>query len=215
MFDYNNMKYSVIVITSLFSNCSVIWCKRTLDAALLDPGGDLKKIKNLVNKCNVNITKIFLTHGHIDHIGAAREASIFYSAPIFGPNICDLFLFDKLPLQSKIFNFNHCSSFLPNHWLKDGDIVNVGNISFNILHCPGHTPGHIVFFNKIHRYLFSGDIIFRNAIGRSDFPKSSYQELIFSIKNKLLILGHDVTFIPGHGKISTLGFEKKYNSFLK
>ncbi|WDI79151.1 MBL fold metallo-hydrolase [Candidatus Purcelliella pentastirinorum] len=209
------MRYSILTTTVFSTNCVLIWCSKTLEAALLDPGAELEKIKNLINKCMVNITKIFLTHGHIDHVGVAKLASSYYSIPIYGPDISDKFLFNMLSLQSKIFNFNFCSSFLPNYWLKDGDIINLGNISFDVLHCPGHTPGHIVFFNKINKYLFSGDVIFKNSIGRSDFPGSNYHKLIFSIKNKLFLLGDDVVFIPGHGNSSTLGEEKLNNPYLK
>ncbi|WDI78489.1 MBL fold metallo-hydrolase [Candidatus Purcelliella pentastirinorum] len=209
------MKYSILTMTVFSTNCVLIWCSSTLEAALLDPGGDLEKIKNLISKYGVNLTKIFLTHGHIDHVGTAKLVSSYYYVPIFGPDIRDKFLFDMLPLQSKMFDFNFCSSFLPNYWLKDGDIINLGDISFNILHCPGHTPGHVVFFNKINKYLFSGDVLFKNSIGRSDFPGSNYCNLIFSIKNKLFLLGDDIVFIPGHGNSSTLGEEKLNNPYLK
>ncbi len=209
------MKYHIIPVTAFSQNCSLIWCSKTNQAALVDPGGDAEIIKHEVAAQGVELTQILLTHGHLDHVGAAAELAAHYQVPIIGPDSEDEFLFDSLPLQSQRFGLAHCAAFTPDTWLKEGDTVSVGEELFDVLHCPGHTPGHIVFINKKARLAVSGDVIFKGSVGRSDFPRGDHQTLIDSIKNKLLPLGDDMAFLPGHGPMSTIGYERQTNPFLQ
>ncbi|MFZ4832691.1 MBL fold metallo-hydrolase [Rouxiella sp. Mn2063] len=209
------MKYHIIPVTAFSQNCSLIWCSKTNQAALVDPGGDADIIKQEVAAQGVELTQILLTHGHLDHVGAAAELAAHYQIPIIGPDSEDQFLFDSLPLQSQRFGLAHCAAFTPDTWLKEGDTVSVGEELLDVLHCPGHTPGHIVFINQKARLAVSGDVIFKGSVGRSDFPRGDHQTLIDSIKNKLLPLGDDIAFLPGHGPMSTIGYERKTNPFLQ
>ncbi|BCQ34146.1 MULTISPECIES: MBL fold metallo-hydrolase [Erwinia] len=209
------MDYHIIPVTAFSQNCSVIWCTESNEAALVDPGGDAETIKREVAALGVNLTQILLTHGHLDHVGAAAELAAHYSLPIVGPHKADKFWLDSLPTQSQMFGFAECPPLVPDRWLEEGETVQVGQTSLEVLLCPGHTPGHIVFFDRAGRLLVSGDVIFSGGVGRSDFPQGSHSDLIASIHNKLLPLGDDVTFIPGHGPISTLGRERISNPFLQ
>lgn len=209
------MDYKIIPVTAFAQNCSVVICKKTGSAALIDPGGDAEKITGLLHQHAIQIDKILLTHGHLDHVGAAKILAQQFGVPLIGPHREDLFLFESLPQQCAMFGFPYCEVFYPDQWLEEGDTVNVGALQFSILHCPGHTPGHIVFYQSGEQVLFSGDVIFRGGVGRSDFPRGNGQQLIESIKRKLLPLGDDVTFIPGHGPSSTLGHERVTNPYLR
>lgn len=208
------MNYHIIPVTAFAQNCSLIWCSETQQAALVDPGGDAQLIKQQVAAQNVTITAILLTHGHLDHVGAAVELAAHYGVQIIGPQKQDAFWLEALPVQSDMFGLAQCAPFTPDRWLEEGETVQIGNATLDVLHCPGHTPGHIVFFHRTGRLLISGDVIFNGGVGRTDFPQGSHQALIDSIKNKLLPLGDDITFIPGHGPISTLGRERISNPFL-
>lgn len=208
------MQYQIIPVTAFQENCSIIWCESTKDAAIIDPGGEPELLKKAIEKLALKVTKILLTHGHLDHVGAAKELANFYQVKILGPQEEDQFLLDNLPQQCVQFGFPFCEAFEPDSWLNEGDTVDVGNISFDVLHCPGHTPGHIVFVNKIAKIAFVGDVLFNNSIGRTDFPRGNYSDLIASIKNKLFPLGDDITFVSGHGPISTFGYERMNNQFL-
>lgn len=209
------MDYQIITVTAFSQNCTLIWCTATQQAAVVDPGGDAETIKAIVAEQGVTVTQILLTHGHLDHVGAAAELAAFYRVPMIGPHKADAYWLDSLPAQSQMFGFTHCDPLTPDRWLEEGDTVQLGEITFEILLCPGHTPGHIVFFDRPSRLLISGDVIFNGGVGRSDFPKGSHTDLIASIKNKLLPLGDDVTFLPGHGPVSTLGRERISNPFLQ
>ena len=209
------MDYHIIPVTAFSQNCSVIWCTETNEAALVDPGGDAETIKHEVAALGVTLTQILLTHGHLDHVGAAAELAAHYAVPIIGPHKADKFWLDSLPTQSQMFGFAECPPLTPDRWLEEGEKVQVGQTTLEILLCPGHTPGHIVFFDRAGRLLVSGDVIFSGGVGRSDFPQGSHSDLIASIHNKLLPLGDDVTFIPGHGPMSTLGRERISNPFLQ
>lgn len=208
------MKYHIIPVTAFGQNCSVIYCDKTRQAAIVDPGGEAEKIQREVSALGVQVTQVLLTHGHLDHVGAAAEIAAFYQVPIIGPHKEDQFLLDGLPEQSRMFGLDFCAAFTPDQWLAEGDVVQVGEETFSVLECPGHTPGHIVFINDAARFAVSGDVIFRGGVGRSDFPRGNHEDLIASIKNKLLPLGDDIVFLPGHGPMSTLGEEKRSNPFL-
>ncbi|MGD8164372.1 MBL fold metallo-hydrolase [Pantoea sp. FN0307] len=208
------MDYHIITVTAFAQNCSLIWCSETHEAALVDPGGDAELIKQQVEAKKVTITAILLTHGHLDHVGAAAELAAYYGVEIIGPHKLDAFWLEALPTQSQMFGLAECAPLTPDRWLEEGETVQVGNATLEVLHCPGHTPGHIVFYHRAGRLLISGDVIFNGGVGRTDFPQGSHQALIDSIKNKLLPLGDNITFIPGHGPISTLGRERISNPFL-
>ncbi|MXP67488.1 MBL fold metallo-hydrolase [Pantoea sp. Aalb] len=211
------MNYKVINVTTFSENCIVIWDKNNIQqAALVDPGGDTELIIKVLSELKLIISQILLTHGHIDHVGAAIELATYYQVQIIGPHFLDAFLLNTLPMQSSLFSLPKCKPLIPDKWLEEGEQIMIGNtIILDVIHCPGHTPGHVVYFDRINRLLISGDVIFNGSIGRTDFPRSSKKDLINSIKNKLLPLGDDITFIPGHGITSTIGYESKNNPFIK
>ncbi len=207
------MQYEIIPVTGFQQNCTLLWCDRTKDAAVIDPGGDLEKILTRVSDLNLKLTQIWLTHGHIDHAGATGELAAKLSLPIIGPHKDDEFWIDGLAQQSQMFGFPAAQPFKPTRWLNDGDNVELGDESFQVLHCPGHTPGHVVFFHEKSRLAQVGDVLFQGSIGRTDFPKGNHEDLIHSIREKLFPLGDDIQFIPGHGPMSTFGQERKSNPF--
>lgn len=209
------MNYKIIPVTAFVQNCSIIWCNETQQAAIVDPGGEADKIIALADAQQVSVMHILLTHGHIDHAGAAAELAAHYGIGITGPHKQDTFWLRQLPAQGQLFGVAPSAALTPNRWLEEGEVVQLGNRMLEVLHCPGHTPGHVVFFDRDGRLLISGDVIFNQGIGRTDFPQGDHQALIRSIRSKLLPLGDDVTFIPGHGPISTLGHERLHNPFLQ
>ncbi|MCG8155110.1 MBL fold metallo-hydrolase [Brenneria goodwinii] len=209
------MKYQIVPVTAFSQNCTLLWCEKTHEAAIVDPGGDADKIKQAVVQAGITVKQILLTHGHLDHVGAAAELAEYYQVPILGPQTEDAFWLAGLPEQSRMFGLSECKALTPTRWLDEGDEVKVGDVTLAVFHCPGHTPGHIVFFDAVSRLAQVGDVIFNGGVGRSDFPRGDHQALIASIRNKLLPLGDDVTFIPGHGPISTFGQERKTNPFIR
>lgn len=209
------MKYLNIPVTAFSQNCSVIWDDETQHAAVVDPGGDADTLIAVLAEHNLTPSQILLTHGHLDHAGAAAELAAHYHIPIVGPHPLDAFWLDNLPAQSRMFGLPECAPLTPDRWLEEGQTVQLGTVTLEVMHCPGHTPGHIVFFDRAGRLLISGDVIFSGGVGRTDFPQSSHSDLIAAIKTKLLPLGDDVTFIPGHGPLSTLGRERLSNPFLQ
>jgi hydroxyacylglutathione hydrolase len=208
------MQYRTIPVTSFAENCTIIWCENSKKAAIVDPGGESAQIKKLISQLDVKIEKILLTHGHLDHVGAANELAQYYNVAIYGPTEQDQFLLDNLPLQAAQFSLPFASAFTPDHWLKDGDTLAIGEQVLHVIHCPGHTPGHVVFVNKETKLALVGDVLFKGSIGRTDFPRGNYQDLMHSIKQKLWPLGDDIQFISGHGPMSTFGYERKNNPFL-
>lgn len=209
------MKYRIIPVTPFQQNCSLIWCEKTNKAAVVDPGGDLEKVLAVATEEGVELEKILLTHAHIDHAGGTAELSKGENLPIEGPHIGDQFWIDGIAQQCSMFNFPLCEGFTPDRWLEDGDKVTVGEASLDVIHCPGHTPGHVVFYNAEDQMALVGDVLFNGSIGRTDFPQGNHQELISSIKNKLFPLGESVEFVPGHGPGSTLGNEMQTNPYLR
>jgi hydroxyacylglutathione hydrolase len=172
------------------------------------------KILREVEALGLTVTQILLTHGHLDHVGAAGQLAKSLNVPIYGPQEDDLFWLEGLPAQSKMFGFTNCDPLTPTRWLNDGDTLQVGNQTLQVFHCPGHTPGHVIFFNEESRLAQVGDVLFSGGVGRSDFPRGDHQALINSIKTKLWPLGNDVAFIPGHGPMSTFGQERQTNPFV-
>ena len=208
------MNYKILPVTPFAQNCSLLWCEQTGRAAVVDPGGDLDHIVAAAVQQGVTIEKILLTHGHIDHAGGAAELAARLNIPIIGPQREDAFWIDQLPNQSRMFGFPHCAAFTPDRWLEDGDKVRVGNVILDVLHTPGHTPGHVCFFHPASRLAITGDVLFAGSIGRTDFPRGDHDALIRSIREKLWPLGDDVEFICGHGPMSTFGEERQSNPFV-
>jgi glyoxylase-like metal-dependent hydrolase (beta-lactamase superfamily II) len=208
------LKYKIVTVTPFEQNCSVLWCAETNAAAVVDPGGDVPKIMAFLAEADLTLSKIILTHAHIDHAGAVAELSEQHSLPIEGPHKEDDFWIQMLPAQGQMFGFPPAKSFSPTRWLEQGDTVTIGNQLLEVLHCPGHTPGHLVFFHRLSKLAVVGDVLFQGSIGRTDFPKGDYETLCRSIRGKLWPLGDDVEFIPGHGPMSTIGHEIKTNPFV-
>ena len=208
------MKFRIIPVTPYEQNCSLIWCETTRRAALVDPGGDVDDLLAAVERAGVTLDKLLLTHGHLDHVGGALELSRRLDLPIIGPHRDDAFLFENLPAQAEMFGFPPAEVFAPTEWLRDGDTVELGKLALQVIHCPGHTPGHVVLFEPNSRHAFVGDVLFKGSIGRTDFPRGNHRDLIASIREKLFPLGDDVAFIPGHGPMSTFGFERRGNPFV-
>jgi len=208
------MKVAIIPVTPFQQNCSLLVCKQTNKAAVVDPGGDLELIRDAVKEWGVELEKILLTHGHIDHCGGTAELAQELGLPVEGPHIDDRFLIDDLPQQSQRFGFPQLQGFTPTRWLAGGDSVRFGNVELEVRHCPGHTPGHVIFFSPGHRLALVGDVLFAGSIGRTDLPRGDHDTLIRSIREQLWPLGEDVTFIPGHGPASTFGEERASNPFV-
>lgn len=181
---------------------------------MVDPGGDLFRIEQVLEQEGLQVKKVLLTHAHIDHAGATAELAEKYNCPIEGPHIEDKFWIDSLPQQSQMFGFPAVNTFTPTRWLQQGDKVEVGQQVLEVLHCPGHTPGHVVFYSPLSKLALVGDVLFQGSIGRTDFPKGDHPTLIASIKERLWPLGGDVAFVPGHGPMSTFGEERKHNPFV-
>ena len=204
----------VIPVTPFAQNCSLVWCPRTLEGAVIDPGGDLEKVLAEAKKHGVKLTKILLTHAHIDHAGGTAQLARDLNLPIIGPHPGDQFWIDGIAEQGRMFGFGHCESFVPDQWLDQGDKVKVGDVEFDVQHCPGHTPGHVTFHCAADKIAFVGDVLFAGSIGRTDFPGGDYDTLIRSIRERLFTLGDDVRFVPGHGPMSTFGDERRSNPFV-
>ncbi|UDG81131.1 Hydroxyacylglutathione hydrolase GloC [Candidatus Hartigia pinicola] len=208
------MQYIIIPVTTFTQNCHIIWDESSRKAVVVDPGGEPEKLITTIEEGNFKLTKIFLTHGHFDHINASAILAKYFNIPIYGPQNEDDFWIKSLEEQNKIFNIFEYYNFTPDYWLEEGDSVTCGSIKFDILHCPGHTPGHIIFVNHADKFISMGDVLFKGSVGRSDFPRGNYQTLIRSIKDKILPLGDEYQFIPGHGPMSNIGHERKSNPFL-
>lgn len=208
------LRATIIPVTAFEQNCSLVWSDETRDAAVIDPGGDLGRILAAADEEQVRIGSILLTHAHIDHAGATAELAERLGVPVEGPHPDDQFWIDMLPEQSRRFGLPAAAPFTPTRWLHQGDTVRVGPEVLDVYHCPGHTPGHVVFHSRPARLAFVGDVLFAGSIGRTDFPRGDYATLIRSITGNLWPLGDDVTFVPGHGPTSTFGRERATNPFV-
>lgn len=208
------MKYRIVPVTHYAQNCSVIWCPKTLLAAVVDPGGDVSKILEVIDENKLKLDKILLTHGHMDHVGGTAELLRQRPVPIIGPHKDDAFWIQALDQQAQMMGFDPAEGFVPDQWLDEGDVVELGQERLQVLHCPGHTPGHVVFFSAESRLAWVGDVLFRGSVGRSDFPRGDHDTLVKSIRTKLWPLGDEVEFIPGHGPNSNFGHERSTNPFV-
>lgn len=210
----DTLDYRIIPVTPFAQNCTLLWDAQTRHGAFVDPGGDLDRLLATAAKLGVTIDKLLLTHGHIDHAGGAGELAARLRVPIEGPQQEEVFWIDQLAAQSRSFGFPPARPFTPDRWLRDGDTVRVGEQTLQVLHTPGHTPGHVVYFHAPSHLAIVGDVLFAGSIGRTDFPRGDHQALLNAIRDKLWPLGDDVAFIPGHGPMSTFGEERRSNPFV-
>ncbi len=209
-----DVRAAIIPVTPFQQNCTLLWCEKTKKAAVVDPGGDLDNIREAIAQSGVTVEKIILTHGHIDHAGGAAELREDLGVPIEGPHEADRFLLERLAEQGQAYGFP-ARAVTPDRWLNEGDTVTVGDLTLDVLHCPGHSPGSVVLVSKDQRFALVGDVLFQGSVGRVDLPGGDGKALIRSIKDKLLPLGDDITFICGHGPMSTIGQERQSNPFLQ
>jgi hydroxyacylglutathione hydrolase len=208
------MKLEVIPVTPFQQNCSILICEHSGQAAVIDPGGDLERINARLQQGGWTLQKILITHGHLDHAGGTAELARQHVVPIEGPHPDDAFWINQMSTQAQMFGFPSANPFVPDRWLQQGDSVQVGDHTLEVFHCPGHTPGHVVFFDPVGRLAIVGDVLFAGSIGRTDFPRGNYTDLIRSIRERLFPLGDDVRFLPGHGPMSTFGAERLNNPFV-
>ena len=213
------LKLATVPVTPFEQNCAVLWEETTRRGAVIDPGGDAPRIRDTLRAHDVTVESILLTHGHLDHAGGATElkrllAADGQDAPIVGPDRRDQFLLDNIAAQARAFGIPGLDNATPDRWLTEGEQVTIGGIAFDVLHCPGHTPGHVAFFAPTLRLAVLGDVLFRGSIGRTDFPYGDHAALLRSIAEKVLPLGDDVQFLCGHGPASSIGRERQDNPFL-
>jgi len=204
----------MIPVTPFQQNCSLLWCTETMRGAVTDPGGDLELIEHAIAERAVTVEKILVTHGHLDHAGGTKDLAERLKVPVEGPHEADIFWIGQMEEQGRMFGLAGAREFEPDRWLKDGETVSFGNVTMDVIHCPGHTPGHVVFVHRAAGFAVVGDVLFQGSIGRTDFPMGNHDDLIASIRNKLFPLGDDIAFIPGHGPVSTFGQERRTNPFV-
>jgi hydroxyacylglutathione hydrolase len=209
------LRYSVLTVTPLAQNCSLVWCSQTGAGVVVDPGGEPQRIESAIREAGVRLTHILLTHAHIDHVGAAGALAEVTQAPIWGPGPQDEFLVGALQQQADLFGVKLEQPFVPQRWLCGGDSIAVGSVRLDVLHCPGHTPGHVVYHCAAGATVFTGDVLFRGSIGRTDLPGGDQRSLLASIREQLWPLGDRTTFVPGHGPTGILGDERRTNPFLR
>ena len=207
------LKAMIVPVTPLQQNCTLLWCTETMKGAFVDPGGDLDKLKAAAAQSGAPIEKILLTHGHLDHCGSAGILAAELGVPIEGPHREDIFWISRLEEDGQRYGVNG-KPFEPNRWLEDGDTVTVGKLVFNVRHCPGHTPGHVVFHHPDSKLAMVGDVLFQGSIGRTDFPRGNHQQLLDAITQRLWPMGDETRFVPGHGPMSTFGHERATNPFV-
>ena len=208
------LKVLIAPVTPFKQNCSIVWDDETMEGTAVDPGGDFDLLKQAIDEQGIKVTKVLLTHGHVDHASAAGTMAEHYGVKIEGPHKDDLFLIEGLPESGAKYNFPAYKPFVPDRWLENGETVNLGNLTFDVVHCPGHTPGHIVFHHPQSNFAMVGDVLFRGSVGRWDFPRGDQQQLIRSITEKLWPMGDETAFVPGHGPMSTFGHERATNPFV-
>lgn len=208
------LRYHTVPVTPFQQNSSIVWCDETMEGAVIDPGGDLPALIDAARDRGVSLHQILLTHAHIDHAGGTSALARELHLPIVGPHPDDQFWIDGLPEQSRMFGFPPAEAFAPDRWLADGDTVQVGRCTLQVRHCPGHTPGHVVFHSAEAQRAFVGDVLFAGSIGRTDFPGGDFDTLVASITQRLWPMGDSTVFIPGHGPESSFGHERMHNAFV-
>jgi hydroxyacylglutathione hydrolase len=208
------LHYETVPVTAFQQNSSIVWCDQTHEAAIIDPGGDLDVLLAAVDRLGVRLVQIWITHAHVDHAAATAELAERLQLPIVGPQVDDQFWIDNLPQAAAMYGFPPARPFQPTRWLSDGDTVTLGQHTLHVRHCPGHTPGHVVFHSPEIKRAFVGDVLFAGSIGRTDFPRGDHDTLIASITQRLWPMGDDTVFIPGHGPESTFGRERATNPYV-
>lgn len=211
----DKVKVGIVPVTPFQQNCSIVRCGATGKAAIVDPGGDLEDILSALAEMEATPEKILVTHGHLDHAGGVAELAERLGLPVEGPHREDAFLLETMASQARMFGFGSARGFTPDRWLEQGDEVKVGELVFEVRHCPGHTPGHVIFLLPEAKLAFVGDVLFQGSIGRTDFPRGDLPTLLDSIAKQLLSLDDDVAFVSGHGPTSTIGRERRTNPFLE
>ncbi|ENN93892.1 MBL fold metallo-hydrolase [Bartonella bovis] len=211
----SNLRAHIVPVTSFQQNCTLLFDDESKKGVVVDPGGDWPKIQAAIQEIGISVEAIWITHGHVDHVGAAMQAREELNVKIIGSHCCDKPVMEDVVERAKVYRMPDVRICVPDQWLEDGDSVNCAGHVYDVLHVPGHTPGHVIYFNKKERLALMGDVLFRGSIGRTDFPLSSHEELMRSIKEKILPLGDDVSFISGHGPGSTIGYERRFNPFLQ
>lgn len=206
----------IVPVTPFDQNCTLIWDTDSMHGVVIDPGGDVDKITKAIGEAGVKVDAIWITHGHIDHVGGAMDLKDQLNVDIIGPHLDDKPLCDGIEEQAKMFNLEGAVRIMiPDRWLEEGDTLNIDDHVFDVLHCPGHAPGHVVLVNKAAKFVHVGDVLFNRSIGRTDLPGGNHDALIHSIKQKLLPLGDDYSFICGHGPGGNLGEERRENPHLQ
>lgn len=211
----STLRAAIIPVTPLQQNCSLVWCERQMTGAVVDPGGDIDRIVAAIGEVGVTIEKIVLTHGHFDHAAGAADLRDQLGVPIEGPHEADAFLLNDLESQGPRFGIEGARNVVPDKWLDEGETLTIAGLPFDIFHCPGHSPGSLVYVQRENRFALMGDVLFRGSIGRTDFAYGDHDALISAIKTKILPLGDDITFICGHGQPSTIGDEREMNPFIR
>lgn len=209
-----DLPFRIVPVTAYQQNCTLVMCPNTGDIAIIDPGGELEKIQAAIDELGGTPKKILLTHGHLDHVGGTLPLSRALDLPIIGPNREDDFWIQQISTQAMMLGLPAVESFTPDQWLVDGDKIEVGDLVFEVIHCPGHTPGHVVLFCREYLWAQVGDVLFQGSIGRTDFPRGNHHQLLSSIREKLFPLGDEIRFVPGHGPMSTFGQERRSNPFV-
>ena len=219
------LQIAVIPVTMFQQNCAIVWDKDTRDCMVVDPGGEPGRIVDALNRFDLQPQMLLLTHGHLDHAGGAkalkglidenRIKQCLAPAPLVGPDLRDTFLLNSIETQARTYGMTGLRNAEPDRFLTEGEVISLGGLRFDVLHCPGHTPGHLVFAEKTARFALVGDVLFRGSVGRTDFPYGSHEQLMESIQTKLLPLGDDMQFLCGHGEGSSIGVERRTNPFLQ
>ncbi len=208
------LRIAIVQVTPFQQNCSIVYDDDTLRGIVVDPGGDVDRIMEAIEKTGAIIEKIFLTHGHIDHAGGAAELREKLKVEIVGPHRDDAWLLQLLPQRGLDFGIKDARVVEPDRWLDDGDTVDAAGFTFQVIHAPGHSPGSVVFFSAAASFALMGDVLFKGSVGRTDLPRGDHDMLINAIRSKILPLGDNVQFLPGHGQPSVIGIERKTNPFL-
>lgn len=208
------LQVKIVPVTAFAQNCSILWDTESKEAVLIDAGGDVEKLKQQVAELGLTVKALWLTHGHLDHAGAVGALVNEWNVPVIGPHKEDAFWLDMIQEISARYGFPKPEPVVVDSWLEGGEVLTLGDEKFEVRFAPGHTPGHVMFYNANHGLLWTGDVLFKGSIGRTDFPRGNHQQLLDSIQRECFSLPDDTQFISGHGPISTIGYEKKHNPFV-